>query len=248
MALIALPSPSASPVPIIALPIELITVSTSAKSKFTKPSLTIKSVMLCTPCLKTSFESLNDSLKVVFSFAILNKFWFGITIIVSTCFLNSSKPCWPLLILEGASYKNGRVTTPTVRIFNSLAALAITCAAPVPVPPPIPAVIKTIFAPFKRSTISFKDSSAAACPISIFAPAPSPFVKFKPIWIFAFALLAFKSWASVFIATNSTPSRPDSIISLIALPPAPPTPITKILGFSSFISGALKFIVIVIPS
>ena len=67
VAFIALPSPSASPVPIIALPIELITVSTSAKSKFTKPSLTIKSVILCTPCLKTSFESLNDSLKVVFT-------------------------------------------------------------------------------------------------------------------------------------------------------------------------------------
>ena len=48
------------------------------------------------------------------------------TIIVSTCFLSSSKPCCALLILEGPSYKNGRVTTPTVKIFNSLAALAMT--------------------------------------------------------------------------------------------------------------------------
>ena len=31
-----------------------------------------------------------------------------------------------LLILEGPSYKNGRVTTPTVKMFNSFAALAIT--------------------------------------------------------------------------------------------------------------------------
>ena len=45
-ALVALPSPSASPVPIIALPIELITVSTSAKSKLINPGLTIRSVML----------------------------------------------------------------------------------------------------------------------------------------------------------------------------------------------------------
>ena len=103
------------------------------------------------------------------------------TIIVSTCFLSSSRPSCALRIRDGASYKNGRVTTPTVRIFNSLAALAITCAAPVPVPPPIPAVIKTMLAPLRISTISFKDSLAAAKPISCFAPAPKPFVKFKPI-------------------------------------------------------------------
>ena len=84
-------------------------------------------------------------------------------------------------LYEGPSYKKGSVTTPTVSIFNSFAALAITCAAPVPVPPPIPAAMKTIFAPCKIFTISFKDSSAAACPISSLAPAPNPFVKFKPI-------------------------------------------------------------------
>ncbi len=66
-------------------------------------------------------------------------------------------------------------------MFNSFAARAITWAAPVPVPPPIPAVMKTIFAPFNKSIISFKDSSAAACPISSLAPAPRPLVKFKPI-------------------------------------------------------------------
>ena len=84
------------------------------------------------------------------------------TIIVSTCFLSSSSPCVALLILEGPSYKNGNVTTPTVKIFSSFAALAITCAEPVPVPPPMPAVIKTIFAPCNTFIISFNDSSAAA--------------------------------------------------------------------------------------
>ena len=43
--------------------------------------------------------------------------------------------------------EKGKVVTPTVKIFNSLAALATTCDAPVPVPPPIPEVMKTIFAP-----------------------------------------------------------------------------------------------------
>ena len=105
----------------------------------------------------------------------------GTTIIVSTCFLNSSNPCCALLILDGPSYKNGSVTTPTVRILSSFAALAITCAEPVPVPPPIPAVIKTMLEPCKIFIISFKDSSAAAWPMSNFAPAPNPFVKFKPI-------------------------------------------------------------------
>ena len=46
VAFFALPSPSAWPVPIIALPIPLITLSTSAKSKLIRPGLTIKSVTL----------------------------------------------------------------------------------------------------------------------------------------------------------------------------------------------------------
>ena len=67
--------------------------------------------------------------------------------LVSKCFFNSSNPSTAVLIFFGPSKEKGRVTTPTVRIFNSLAALAITCEAPVPVPPPIPAVIKTILLP-----------------------------------------------------------------------------------------------------
>ena len=73
-ALVALLSPSDSPVPIMALPIPFITVSTSAKSKLIKPGLTIRSVTLCTPCFKTLFDKSNDSSNVVFSLAILNKF------------------------------------------------------------------------------------------------------------------------------------------------------------------------------
>ncbi len=48
-AAIARPSPEASPVPIIALPISRMTERTSAKSRLMRPSLTIRSVMQATP-------------------------------------------------------------------------------------------------------------------------------------------------------------------------------------------------------
>ena len=51
---IALFSPTALPLPIIALPILPIMVFTSAKSKLTNPGMTIKSEMLPTACCKTS--------------------------------------------------------------------------------------------------------------------------------------------------------------------------------------------------
>ena len=47
----------------------------------------------------------------------------------------------------GPSVLKGIVTMATVRMPNSRAALAITGAAPVPVPPPIPAVMNTILVP-----------------------------------------------------------------------------------------------------
>ena len=71
---IALFSPSASPIPIMAFPIPLITVSMSAKSKLIRPGLTIKSVIPLTPCIKTLSAILNASGKVVFSFATLKRF------------------------------------------------------------------------------------------------------------------------------------------------------------------------------
>ena len=51
---IALFSPAALPLPIIALPILPIIVFTSAKSKLTNPGVTIKSEILPTACCKTS--------------------------------------------------------------------------------------------------------------------------------------------------------------------------------------------------
>src|ERR1051326_7797966 len=141
----------------------------------------------------------------------------------------------------------GLVTTPTVSTPSSRTARAITGAAPVPVPPPIPAVMNTMCAPDRCSRISGKDSSAAPRPISGFAPAPSPSVSFEPNWIFCSAFDWCSACASVLATTKLTPSSLALIMLLTALPPAPPTPRTVMRGLSSCTSGALKLMVMSMP-
>ena len=86
------------------------------------------------------------------------------------------------------------VIIPTVKIPISLAAWAIIGAAPVPVPPPIPAVMKTIWVSFFRiSLISSMFSIAAFLPTSGIAPAPRPFVKLAPSAILVGTGLASKA-------------------------------------------------------
>src|SRR6056297_3512341 len=135
---------------------------------------------------------------------------------------------------------NGLVTTPTVSTPISRAACAITGAAPVPVPPPMPAVMKHMCAPASASTISSIDSSAAAQPTWGLAPAPRPCVTPVPSWMRRDAFDCCSAWASVFAATNSTPSSAWSIMLLTALPPAPPTPKTVMRGRSSVCSGITR--------
>ena len=130
---------------------------------------------------------------------------------------------------------NGLVTTPIVKIPNSFAVAATIGAAPVPVPPPIPAVTNTISAPLIISAISVLLSSAAWAPISGFAPAPSPLVNFSPICIFVPAFEVVSACLSVFNAINSTFFIPASIILFTALFPAPPTPITFIVAVPSIL-------------
>src|SRR3712207_1137711 len=102
------------------------------------------------------------------------------------------------------SKAKGRVTTPTVSAPESLAILATTGAAPVPVPPPLPAVTKTMSAPRIASSISALFSSAASIPIFGSAPAPSPRVIFSPMWIFWSASHIWRAWASVFRSEEHT--------------------------------------------
>jgi hypothetical protein len=151
---------------------------------------------------------LNADLNVVFLSIILNILSFGITISVSThsfILLNHSIAFSNLLF---HSKEKGFVTTHTVRIPNSFAACAITGAAPVQVPPHIPAVIKSISVSSKCLLISSIFSSAAFLPISGFAQAPSHLVRFSQMLTLSFAKLFSKACASVFTAINSTPSIP----------------------------------------
>ena len=125
------------------------------------------------------------------------------------------------------SKSNGRVTTPTVSApISFLAISAITGAAPVPVPPPSPAVTKTMSAPLSASLISSRDSAAAPWPICGFAPAPRPLVSSWPMLSLMSASVICSACASVLHAMNSTPLSPASIMRFTALVPPPPTPTT----------------------
>ena len=56
----------------------------------------------------------------------------------------------------------------------------MTGAAPVPVPPPIPPVMKTISAPSNSALMASRSASTASRPTLEFAPAPRPLVRFFP--------------------------------------------------------------------
>ena len=137
-------------------------------------------------------------------------------------------PCSAWLLRRRPSNENGRVTMPIVRAPRYFAISATIGAPPVPVPPPFPAVMNTMSAPFSTSSISSLCASAARRPISGSAPAPSPRVSSRPISSFTSASDMSSACASVLIAMNSTPFSPESIIRLTAFPPAPPTPTTLI--------------------
>ena len=120
------------------------------------------------------------------------------------------------------------MTTPMVRAFRFLEISATIGAPPVPVPPPSPAVMNTMSAPFRISSISVRCSSAARRPTSGFDPAPSPRVVSRPMSSFTSASDIRRACASVFIPMNSTPFRPASIMRFTAFTPPPPIPTTLI--------------------
>ena len=235
---IALSSPLALPIPTWAIPLSFITAETSAKSKLISPGTLIKSVIPCTDCCNTSSAFFKASGREVFFSTISNKRSLGITIKVSTALFKASIPSMAFFMRCLASKRKGLVTTPTVRIPISFAILAIIGAAPVPVPPPIPQVTKTMSAPCNAAVMSSALSSAALVPISGFPPHPSPLVNFSPMVIAVEALLDCKACLSVFTPINSTPAMPSSTMRFTALFPAPPTPTTIIFAAASD-SGSL---------
>ena len=216
-----------------AIPVSYIIVFTSAKSRFINPGIAIKSDIPCTPWRKTSSDKINASVKVVFLSTTCINLSFGITTKVSTFSFRLAIPLSAFCILFFASNENGFVTTATVNIPSSLAICATIGAAPVPVPPPIPAVTNTISAPLSAFASSSLVSSAAFSPTSGSPPAPKHFVSFSPIWIFVGAFDNCNACLSVLAAINSTPVTFASTILFIALFPAPPTPITFIFAIPS---------------
>ena len=159
-------SPLPTPIPIRALPLSAITVFTSAKSRLISPGLVIKSVIPWTPWRRTLSASLSASRSGVFLSTISSKLLFEIIKSVSTCSRSSLIPSTAKVPRLLPSKPKGRVTTATVRAPTFLAIRAITGAAPVPDPPPIPAVMKTISAPCRASVRTSSLSSAALRPTS----------------------------------------------------------------------------------
>ena len=189
---------------------------------------------------------MNASLKLVLLSMMVKILSFGIIMSVSTASLSFFVPSSELLCLCFPSNEKGFVTIETTKIHISFAIWAMTGIAPVPVPPHIPPVMKTISVSCNASLISLSLSSAAFLPISGFAPAPRPLVRLSQIFIFFSARLLAKSCASVLIATKLTPSSHSVIILLMALFPAPPQPITLIFapgmnsGFTSWMTIFLE--------
>ena len=224
-------SPSPNPDPMSAGPRHAMMVRTSAKSTFTSPVTRIRSEIPCVAWRSTSSARFRASLKVV-PFPTTERIRsLGTTIIVSTARRSSASPRSACRIRFLPSKEKGRVTTPMVRAPSSRAMSPMRGAAPVPVPPPIPAVMKTRSAPSSALRTSSSDSEMACLPISGRAPAPSPRVSFLPSWMVIWEREFLSAWASVLAEMNSTPSRSSSTIRLTALPPAPPTPMTFIRAF-----------------
>src|SRR5436309_716858 len=147
---------------------------------------------------------------------------------VSTFALSSRMPSSACFMRRLPSNVKGLVTTPTVSEPISLATRAITGAAPVPVPPPMPAVMKIMSAPPRCPRSRSTSSSAACLPTAGLPPAPRPRVSCSPSCTFTGDRLARSACASVLAAMKSTPGSPAAIIVFTALPPPPPTPTTLI--------------------
>ena len=158
---------------------------------------------------------------------------------LSTVALSSSRPRSACSARRFPSKTKGFVTTPTVRISISLARLAMMGAAPPPVPPPRPAVRKTMSAPWSCCRILSVSSMAALRPFSGSAPTPRPLVSFSPIWSLHSTGEWRSAWTSVFTTMNSTPVMLDVTMRLTALDPPPPTPITLMLAIVSESSSSL---------
>src|SRR5918993_256650 len=187
-----LASSSGLEIAVFAASVPLVSLLDSAKPKFMRPGTVIRSVIPWTPFLRMSSAILNASIMLVRFSATCKSLSLGMMMRESTFSLRRLMPSSAYVERLRPSKAKGRVTTPTVSAPESLAILATTGAAPVPVPPPFPAVTKTMSAPRIASSISALLSSAASIPSFGSAPAPRPRVSFSPMWIFISASVIWR--------------------------------------------------------
>ena len=232
-------SPLAMPVPISAMPMPVMIVLTSAKSTFTSPGTVIRSEMPCTAWRSTSSAIRKASVSGVPRSTKESKRSFGMVIRVSTEPRSSSMPRSASCMRRRPSKPKGLVTTATVSAPISAANEAMIGAAPVPVPPPRPAVMNTMSEPSSSSRMCSVSSSAALRPISGSPPTPRPRVRVVPTCSLVGATVRASDWASVLALMNSMPRSSAAIMRLTALPPPPPTPTTLILAGMWSTSGAV---------
>ena len=205
------------PVPITAWPMPFITARTSAKSRLIWPGTVMMSLMPCTAWRSTSSATRKASDTGVLRATVWSSRSLGIAITESTHSWSWARPSMAWAMRRLPSRPKGSVTTATVSTLplsppSWPAIEATTGAAPVPVPPPRPVVMKTMSAPSSASQI-FSVSSTAACrPTSGLAPAPRPLVSLPPIWILTGARLLRSACRSVLTAMNSTPCSPEAIM------------------------------------
>ena len=103
--------------------------------------------MPCTPWRSTSSATRNASTIEVDLSSTVSRREFGITISVSTSRASSSTPWSACSPRRWPSNENGLVMMPTVSAPTSREIRATIGAAPVPVPPPAPAVMNTMSEP-----------------------------------------------------------------------------------------------------
>ncbi|MPN16426.1 hypothetical protein SDC9_163766 [bioreactor metagenome] len=194
---LALSGPAPIPNPIKATPESFKVFFTSAKSRLITAGKRIKLTTVLTDWANTLSPS-PKALPIGLLPSIISNLSLLTTIIASTLAFKLFKPSTERAIRFLPSKANGLVTIATTNAPASFAMRAITGDAPVPVPPPIPAAIKTMLASLTISLISSALASAAFLPISGSPPAPSPPVISAPRTKRFLALLVERVCLSVF--------------------------------------------------
>ena len=151
--------------PIIAIPISPMTVRTSSKSTLTRPGKLMISAMPPTALRhvvrgngrSSSIETSSPSTSISLSLRM--------TISESTCFCSSARPV-SATFMRLPSKPNGLVTTATVRMPIFARHFSDDRRRTGTVPPPMPAVMKAMWAPFSASAMRSRSSTAATRPAS----------------------------------------------------------------------------------